>query len=69
MTVAEVLEPLVRTTIGTALPVRIDCWDGSSLGPPDAALHVRFTSRRALRRLLWAPNELGWPARRSWQRC
>ena len=59
MTVAEVLEPLVRTTIGTALPIRIDCWDGSSLGPPDAALHVRFTSRRGLRRLLWAPNELG----------
>ncbi len=59
MTVADVLEPLVRTTIGTALPVRIDCWDGSSLGPSDAVLHVRFTSRRALRRLLWAPNELG----------
>ena len=59
MTVAEVLEPLVRTTIGTALPIRVDCWDGSSLGPADAALHVRFTSRRGLRRLLWAPNELG----------
>ncbi len=59
MTVAEVLEPLVRTTIGTGLPIRIDCWDGSSLGPADAALHVRFTSRRGLRRLLWAPNELG----------
>jgi len=59
LSVAEVLEPLVRTTVGTALPIRIDCWDGSSLGPPDAALRVRFTSRRALRRLLWAPNELG----------
>jgi len=59
LTVAEVLEPLVRTTIGTALPIRVDCWDGSSLGPADAALHVRFTSRRGLRRLLWAPNELG----------
>ena len=59
MTVAHVLEPLVRSAIGTALPVRIDCWDGSSLGPPDAELHIRFTSRRALRRLLWAPNELG----------
>ncbi|HYO18403.1 MAG TPA: cyclopropane-fatty-acyl-phospholipid synthase family protein [Dermatophilaceae bacterium] len=58
--VADVLEPLVRATLGGApLPVRIDCWDGSSLGPPDATLHVRFTSRRALRRLLWAPNELG----------
>jgi len=59
LTVAEVLEPLVRTTIGTGLPIRIDCWDGSSLGPADAALQVRFTSRRGLRRLLWAPNELG----------
>jgi cyclopropane-fatty-acyl-phospholipid synthase len=59
MTVAEVLEPLVVATLGEALPVRVDCWDGSSLGPRDSALHVRFTSRRALRRLLWAPNELG----------
>ena len=59
MTVAQVLEPMVRSAIGTTLPVRIDCWDGSSLGPPDAELHIRFTSRRALRRLLWAPNELG----------
>lgn len=60
MSVADVLEPLVRATLGgTALPVRIDCWDGSSLGPPDATLRVRFASRRALRRLLWAPNELG----------
>ncbi|HET7474594.1 MAG TPA: cyclopropane-fatty-acyl-phospholipid synthase family protein [Dermatophilaceae bacterium] len=59
MTVAQVLQPLVRASVGTALPVRIDCWDGSSLGPPDAALRVRFTSRRALRRLLWSPNELG----------
>ncbi len=59
MTVAEKLEPLVATTIGADLPIRIDCWDGSSLGPPDAKLAVRFTTRRALRRLLWAPNELG----------
>ena len=59
LSVAEVLEPLVHTTIGTSLPIRIDCWDGSSLGPAGAALHVRFTSRRGLRRLLWAPNELG----------
>ena len=59
MTVAEVLEPLVRTTVGTSLPIRVDCWDGSTLGPREATLHLRFTSRRALRRLLWAPNELG----------
>ena len=59
MTVAHVLEPVVRSAIGSALTVRIDCWDGSSIGPPDAELHIRFTSPRALRRLLWAPNELG----------
>jgi cyclopropane-fatty-acyl-phospholipid synthase len=59
MTVAEKLEPLVDATIGTDLPVRIECWDGSSLGPPEAKVTVRFVSPRALRRLLWAPNELG----------
>ena len=59
MTVSHVLEPLLRRAVGSALPVRIDCWDGSSIGPPDAELHVQFTSPRALRRLLWAPNELG----------
>ncbi len=33
-------------------------WDGSEAGPEDApTVHVR--SRRALRRLLWAPGELG----------
>ena len=28
-------------------------------GPSDADVVVRFTTRRALRRLIWAPNELG----------
>ncbi|MDN5790287.1 MAG: class I SAM-dependent methyltransferase [Micrococcales bacterium] len=59
MTVAEKLEPVVATALGTDLPVRIDCWDGSSLGPPDAKFALRFTTRRALRRIMWAPNELG----------
>ena len=59
MTVADILEPLVRTTIGPSVPVRVLGWDGSSAGPPDATLEVRFTSRRGLRRLVWAPNELG----------
>ena len=39
--------------------MRIDCWDGSSIGPTDADVVVRFRTRRALRRLVWAPNELG----------
>ena len=59
MNAADVLEPLVRSTLPASLPMRIECWDGSALGPPDAPLRARFTRRRALRRLLWAPNELG----------
>ncbi len=59
MDVASRLEPVVNAALGTDLPVRIDCWDGSSIGPPDAAMAVRFASRRALRHLVWAPNELG----------
>ncbi len=59
MTAATTLRPLVDSAIGTDLPVRLDCWDGSSIGPRDADVVVRFTTRRALRRLVWAPNELG----------
>jgi cyclopropane-fatty-acyl-phospholipid synthase len=50
---------LVDAALGTDLPVRVDCWDGSSVGPSDADVVVRFTNRRAVRRLVWAPNELG----------
>lgn len=59
MDAATMLRPLVDAALGTDLPVRVDCWDGSSMGPPDADVVVRFASRRALRRLVWAPNELG----------
>ena len=59
MNVAAVLQPVVIAALGSELPVRVDCWDGSSLGPPDAVVAVRFASRRALRDLIWAPNELG----------
>ena len=39
-------------------PVRLTGWDGSAAGPSDGpTLHVR--NRRAVRRLLWAPGELG----------
>jgi cyclopropane-fatty-acyl-phospholipid synthase len=59
MGAAEVLRPLVDAALGMDLPVRVECWDGSSIGPSDADVVVRFASRRALRRLIWAPNELG----------
>ncbi|MFE7858510.1 class I SAM-dependent methyltransferase [Streptomyces sp. NPDC057403] len=52
------LKSLVEQLLGAPLPVRIRAWDGSQAGPPDApALVVR--NRRAVRRLLWKPGELG----------
>ena len=59
MSVADVVGPLVRAGLGGDMPVRIRCWDGSELGPPAAPVQLTITSPRALRRLLWAPNELG----------
>lgn len=52
------LRALLEQLLGVPLPVRIRAWDGSESGPPDApALVVR--NRRAVRRLLWKPGELG----------
>ncbi|WEH40135.1 cyclopropane-fatty-acyl-phospholipid synthase family protein [Streptomyces sp. AM 2-1-1] len=52
------LTALFTELLGEPLPVRIRAWDGSEAGPPDApTLVVRH--RRALRRLLWKPGELG----------
>jgi len=51
------LEALVGSTLGMKLPVRIRAWDGSEAGPAGPVLVIR--SRRALRRLMWAPGELG----------
>src|ERR1700710_893810 len=59
MTVAEVVEPLLKATLGDDVPVRLRCWDGSEVGRPDAPVTLNIRNRRALRRLLWAPNELG----------
>jgi len=62
--VARTLGPLVRALLGAEPPVAIRFWDGSSIGPdldltdgPHAAVLVR--SPDAIRRLLYAPNELG----------
>lgn len=58
---ADRLADLLATTVGVELPVRLRAWDGSEAGPlndPDAPVLV-VRSRRALRRLLWRPSELG----------
>jgi cyclopropane-fatty-acyl-phospholipid synthase len=52
------LKGLVEQLLGAPLPVRVRAWDGSEAGPPGGpALVVR--NRRALRRLLFKPGELG----------
>jgi cyclopropane-fatty-acyl-phospholipid synthase len=53
-TLARLAEPL----LGGELPVRLRAWDGSEAGPQDAPVIV-LRHRRALRRLLWTPGELG----------
>ncbi len=59
MSVADVVAPLVHATLGDAVPVRLRCWDGSEFGPSDAPIRVHIVTRRALRRIMWQPNELG----------
>ncbi len=56
--VAATIETFVSQLIADA-PVRVEFWDGSVLGPDDVKGTVRVTSPNALRRMLWAPNELG----------
>ncbi len=58
-TVASRLDAALRTVLGTAgSPWRLRAWDGSQSGPPDAPV-VAVRSPTAVRRLVWAPGELG----------
>lgn len=59
MTVADTVAPLVRAVLGEQVLVGIECWDGSRSGPSDSPWRVRIVNRRGLRRLMWAPNDLG----------
>jgi cyclopropane-fatty-acyl-phospholipid synthase len=43
---------------GQDLPIRVRTWDGGEIGPPGAPTFV-IRHRRALRRLLWKPGEMG----------
>lgn len=56
--VAGRLQPLLTRVLGTAFPLRIRGWDGTEEGPPGAPVLV-LHHRRALRRLLWHPGEMG----------
>jgi cyclopropane-fatty-acyl-phospholipid synthase len=55
---AQRLFPLAEQLFGARLPLRLRAWDGSTAGP-GAAPTVVLRKRRALRRLIHQPNELG----------
>lgn len=57
-TAAGKLLPLVEEVLGGPFPLGLRAWDGSTAGPQDGPVVV-LRSRRALRRLLWQPGELG----------
>jgi cyclopropane-fatty-acyl-phospholipid synthase len=59
MSVADALRPVLQSWLGQEPPVRLEFWDGSSLGPGAGPSAVAVRSPDALRRLIYAPNELG----------
>ena len=52
------LRGLLESLLQAPLPVRLRAWDGSETGPADAPVLI-IRNRRALRRLMWRPDELG----------
>ncbi|MGW7208073.1 class I SAM-dependent methyltransferase [Streptomyces sp. NPDC054837] len=52
------LKSVLEQLLTNPLPVRIRAWDGSQAGPPGAPVLV-VRNRRAVRRLLFKPGELG----------
>jgi cyclopropane-fatty-acyl-phospholipid synthase len=63
MSVAETITPLLNALVGEDSRVRIEFWDGSSLGPERGDTGspgtLRVLAPDAVRRILWSPNELG----------
>jgi cyclopropane-fatty-acyl-phospholipid synthase len=58
-TIAEQLAGALAPILGVdRLPVRLRAWDGSVAGPDDAPLII-IRSPQAVRRLVWAPDEVG----------
>ncbi len=53
------LGPTIADLLGEDLPVRIECYDGTRVGAPDAATQLVVHSPDALRYIVTAPGELG----------
>ena len=55
---ADALRAALHTALGEKIPVRFEFWDNSAIGDPVAG-RVRVHRPMAIRRLLWAPDQLG----------
>lgn len=55
--VATRVQPMIRSLFGSELPLRIRAWDGSETGGNGPLVVLR--DPRAIRRIVWSPNELG----------
>ncbi|GAA3063255.1 cyclopropane-fatty-acyl-phospholipid synthase family protein [Streptomyces roseofulvus] len=53
------LATLAEELLGSPLPVRLRAWDGSEAGPAGTGPVLVIRDRRALRRMIWKPGELG----------
>lgn len=58
-TAADAIRPLLVRLLGADPPVRVELWDGSAFGPIEPVGTMLVRSPEALRRILWAPGELG----------
>lgn len=59
MTAAEQLRPLFESLVGRPLPIAVTLWDGSTIGDRASPAAATFRTPDALRRILYAPGELG----------
>ena len=57
--IAVQLAPMLDALVGSPSPIRIEFWDGSAVGPTDGPGTLTVRSLDALRRIIWAPGELG----------
>ena len=55
---SRIAAPLAEILVGGA-PVSVEFWDGSSWGSENPIATIRLRSKEALKRILWAPGELG----------
>ena len=56
--IAPTVKSWLENLLQAPIPIRLRAWDGSEAGPADTPVLV-IRHRRALRRLMWQPNELG----------